>query len=59
MKEFRVIVSFGDGNPKKTTIKAKSGIDAHDLALKEYGGARSITILGLASPDQSVSPPVG
>jgi len=54
MKLFRVIASYGDGNPKKTVIKARNGLEAHDLAFKVYGGARSITILGLGSSQEPV-----
>lgn len=49
LKEYRVTISFGDGNPKTTTIKAKSGYDARVRVLDTFAGARQIHVLGLVS----------
>lgn len=49
MNEYRVIVSFGDGNPKNTIIKAKSGYAAQEEAAKLNPAARSIHVLGFAT----------
>jgi DNA-binding NarL/FixJ family response regulator len=55
MNKYRITVSFGDGNPKNTTIKAKNGWAAQQEAIKLYPSARNVHVLGLVSsrkPDQ-------
>lgn len=49
MKEYRVTVSFGDGNPKAVTIEAESGYAAHVKAFNSFAGARQVHVLGLVS----------
>lgn len=57
MNEYRVTVSFGDGNPTTTTIKAKSGADAQDIAFKQHPAARVVHVLGFVSNQQTQSNP--
>ena len=52
MKTYNAVISFGDGRPFGTTIKAKNGQDAQDAGFKAYPGARQIRIVGVASEDQ-------
>lgn len=55
MKTYNIVVSFGDGRPKKTTIKAKNGLDAQDQGFKKYPGARSVSIVGSADKSSKVT----
>jgi transcriptional regulator with PAS, ATPase and Fis domain len=48
-KTYKIIVSFGDGKPVESTIEARNGILAQDLALVAFPGARSIRVLGVVS----------
>jgi hypothetical protein len=52
MNLYRITVSFGDGNPHKTTIEAKNGLDAHERARKAYVTARTVHVLGFVSQEQ-------
>lgn len=56
IKTFKVQISFGDGKPVETTIKAKSGILAHDLALAQNPGARSVRILSVVAVEEETRP---
>ena len=56
MKTFNAVISFGDGRPFGTTIKAKSGQDAQDAGFKAYPGARQIRIVGVVFEDQPKVP---
>ena len=49
LKTYQILVSFGDGKPVESTIEARDGILAQDLAFAKYPGARSIRILGVLS----------
>lgn len=49
MNEYRVTISFGDGNPTTTTIKAKSGSEAQDVAFRIHPAARTVHVLGFVS----------
>lgn len=51
MKTYKATVSFGDGKPVETTIKAKNGIEAQDVGFRSYPGARMIHITGVLSVD--------
>ena len=46
-KVYEVCVTFGDGRPLNTQVKAKNGVVACDLIRKEHPCARVIHILGL------------
>jgi hypothetical protein len=46
-KVYEVCVTFGDGRPLNTQVKAKNGVVACDLVRKEHPCARVIHILGL------------
>lgn len=48
-KTYKIIVSFGDGKPVESTIEARNGILAQDLALVAHPGARSIRVVGVVS----------
>ena len=52
MKTYNAVISFGDGRPFGTTIKAKNGQDAQDAGFKAYPGARQIRIVNVAFEDQ-------
>jgi hypothetical protein len=58
MNEYRVTVSFGDGNPKKATIKAKNGLAAQEAAFKQFAGARYVHVLGLVSNEPKKPEPL-
>lgn len=49
LKDYRVTISFGDGNPKTVNIKAKNGYAAKEKALESFAGARQVHVLGLTS----------
>jgi hypothetical protein len=49
LKTYKIIVSFGDGCPVHSTVEAKNGPLAQDLALAAHPGARSIRIVGIES----------
>lgn len=57
MKDYRIVVSYGDGNPKHAVVKAKNGIEAHDQGFKEFPGARSIRVVGSISDGPPPPPP--
>lgn len=48
-KTYKILVSFGDGKPVESTIEARNGILAQDLALVAHPGARSIRVIGIVS----------
>ncbi len=48
-KTYKIIISFGDGKPVESTIEARNGILAQDLALAAHPGARSIRVVGVVS----------
>jgi hypothetical protein len=56
MKIYNAVISFGDGRPFGTTIKAKNGQDAQDAGFKAYPGARQIRIVGVVAQDQQQVP---
>ena len=58
LKTYKIIVSFGDGRPVQTTIEAKDGCLAQDLALANHPGARSIRIVGIESVREEPRPKV-
>jgi hypothetical protein len=49
LKTYKIIVSFGDGRPVQSTVEAKNGQLAQDLAFAAHPGARSIRIVGIES----------
>lgn len=51
MKTYKILVSFGDGKPKESTIRAKNGIEAQDLGFKEFPGARTIRVVSVLAID--------
>jgi len=55
LKTYNILVSFGDGKPVESTIEARDGILAQDLALAKFPGARSIRIQGVVST-RSIAP---
>lgn len=55
-KTYSILIQFGDGNPVSSTVKAKDGCHAQDLALAANPGARSIRITGVLKVHPS--PPV-
>ena len=56
IKTYKILVSFGDGRPKQSTIEAKSGQLAQDLAFSMHPGARSVSILGIESVREEPKP---
>ena len=56
VKTYKILVSYGDGKPVESTIKATNGIKAQDKALAANPGARSIRIVGVVS--QKVEQPL-
>jgi hypothetical protein len=48
-KTYKILVSFGDGKPVESTIEARNGLLAQDVALAAHPGARVIRILGVVS----------
>jgi len=49
MKPYRIIVSYGDGRPKKSLVFAKNGIEASHVAHGKFPAARSISVIGSVS----------
>lgn len=49
MNKYSITVSFGDGNPKTTTIEAANGYEARVKAFDSHPGARNVHVLGLSS----------
>ena len=58
LKTYKIVVSFGDGRPVQTTVEAKNGPLAQDLAYAKHPGARSILILGIESVREEPRPKV-
>lgn len=56
MKIYKATVSFGDGKPLETTIKARNGLDAQDVGLRSHPGARLIHITGVIAEEASQVP---
>jgi hypothetical protein len=56
IKTYRILVSFGDGRPVHSTIDAKHGHQAHDLAFAAHPGARRIHVLGVDSVREEAKP---
>jgi len=56
MKIYNAVISFGDGRPFGTTIKAKNGQDAQDAGFKAYPGARQVRIAGVVAEDRPQVP---
>lgn len=54
MKQYRVTVSFGDGNPKTEVIEAENGYNARMKAFNSFAGARHVHVLGLVSDTPKV-----
>jgi hypothetical protein len=46
MKPYRIVISYGDGCPKKSFVFANNGIEASDIAYKEFPAARYISVIG-------------
>jgi hypothetical protein len=55
-KIYNVRICFGDGKPLETVIKAKSGINAQDKAIKDHPGARNVHILSVKQVEKQEQP---
>lgn len=51
MKTYKVLVSFGNGLPKESTVRAKSGALAQEEGFRAFPGARDVRILGVIAED--------
>lgn len=58
IKIYKVRISFGNGAPVESTIEAKTGQQAQDLALRKNPGARSVYVLGVDSVKEEPPPPI-
>jgi DNA-binding transcriptional regulator YiaG len=58
IKIYNVRISYGNGNPIESTIEAKNGQQAQDLAMKLNPGARSVYVLGIDSVKEEPPPPI-
>ena len=56
IKTYRILVSFGDGRPVHSTVEAKHGHQAHDLAFAAHPGARRIDVVGIESVREEARP---
>lgn len=45
MRDFTLRLSFGDGQPIETIIKAKNGMMARDVIMSKYPAARNVYIV--------------
>lgn len=58
IKVYKVRISFGNGTPTESTVEAKNGQQAQDVALKQNPGARSVYVLGVDSVKEEPPPPI-
>lgn len=58
IKVYRVRISFGNGTPTESTVEARNGQQAQDVALKQNPGARSVYVLGIDSVKEEPPPPI-
>jgi transcriptional regulator with PAS, ATPase and Fis domain len=58
IKVYKVRISFGNGAPTESTVEAKNGQQAQDVALKQNPGARSVYVLGVDSVKEEPPPPI-
>lgn len=57
MKSYRALISYGNGKPIRTIIKAVSGPAAQDAGFKKYPGARAVYITAaIASSTAALAP---